>query len=118
VVRRYFACLGVEDWAGMAELWHEDAEMRAVGARPLQGRDAVLGYFARLFTPWSEHRGEPVRVLVAGAAVTVEVRFHGRTADGRDVVFDAVDLFDVDDGRIRRLSNWYDLVHARKTLAA
>ena len=36
----------------------------------------------------------------------------------RGVVFDAVDLFDVDDGRIRRLSNWYDLVYARKAQGA
>jgi ketosteroid isomerase-like protein len=116
VVRSYFRCLDTEDWPGMAELWHEECELRAVGARPRLGRDDVVAYFSRLFTPWSEHRDEPLRVIVAGDVVTVEVRFHGRMASGREVTFDAVDLFDVEAGRIRRLSNWYDLVYARKVL--
>jgi hypothetical protein len=49
VIAHYFACLDAEDWDAMRELWHEDGELRAVGARPRDGRDAVLRYFGRLF---------------------------------------------------------------------
>ena len=51
----------------------------------------------------------PTRVSVAGDVVTVEIHFVGRTVQGVDVEFDAVDVFDVDpQGRITRLSLWYD----------
>jgi ketosteroid isomerase-like protein len=45
------------------------------------------------------------------------VTFTGTTGDGRTVTFDAVDVFDLRDGRIRRLSNWYDVAYARKMIA-
>ncbi len=116
-IERYFACVNAEDWSSMRAIWHEDAELRAVGARPRHGVEEVIGYFSRLFDPWREHRDEPVRVIPAGDTVTVEVRFEGATRDGRAVGFDAVDVFDLQDDRIRRLSNWYDVAYARKMLA-
>ena len=46
-----------------------------------------------------------------------EVVFTGRTAAGKDVRFDAIDVFDLaEDGRIRRWSNWYDIDYARKAI--
>jgi len=32
------------------------------------------------------------------------------------VSFDAVDVFDLKDGLIRRMSNWYDVAYARSVL--
>lgn len=118
VVRRYFDCLNTEDWDGMGRIWREDGELRAVGARPRRGRDDVVGYFSKLFTPWAEHRDEPTRIVVAGEVVTAEVLFTGTTPAGHAVSFDAVDVFDVVDGQIARLSNWYDIALARRELAA
>ncbi|MHB8736481.1 MAG: nuclear transport factor 2 family protein [Terriglobales bacterium] len=116
-VRSYFTCLDTEDWDAMRELWHVDAELRAVGARPRQGIDEVIEYFAALFAPWPQHRDAPTRVLTSGHTVVAEVQFTGTTADGRDVTFDAVDVFDIEDGQIRRLSNWYDVAYARRILS-
>jgi ketosteroid isomerase-like protein len=115
--RRYFDCLDAEDWVGMREIWTDDGELRAVGARPRSGIDDVIGYFSKLFTPWAEHRDAPTRVIVSGDTVVAEVTFTGTTRDGRTVSFDAVDVFDTRDGRIRRLSNWYDIAYARKVIA-
>jgi ketosteroid isomerase-like protein len=117
-VRRYFYCLDHEDWVQMRELWHEDGTLRAVGARPRDGIEDVMGLFPKLFVPWLRHRDEPTRIIDAGDTITVEVTFTGTTADGREVTFDAVDLFDLHDGRIERMSNWYDTSYARKMLAA
>ena len=116
VIARYFACLDAEDWDAMRELWHEDGELRAVGARPRAGRDAVLRYFGRLFAPWPRHTDIPTRVIVAGDVVTAEVRFEGTTPHGDTVAFEAVDVFDLEEGRIRKLSNWYDLDYVRRAL--
>jgi len=42
--------------------------------------------------------------------VTAEVRFEGHHATRPTPSrFEAVDVFDLEEGRIRKLSNWYDL---------
>jgi ketosteroid isomerase-like protein len=117
VVHAYFRCLNTEAWDKLAGLWHEDGELRAVGARPRQGRDEVLAFFHRLFDPWRAHLDEPTRVVVAGDVVVAEVRFTGTTHQGREVGFDAVDVIDLRDGRVCRLTNWYDLDYVRRELA-
>jgi ketosteroid isomerase-like protein len=119
VVLRYFCCLDAEDWDGMADIWCEDGQLRAVGARPRNDRDAVIGYFGKLFTPWVEHADRPTRLLICEReeAVVAEVTFIGTTRDGREVSFDAIDVFDLRAGRIARLTNWYDIDYARRALA-
>ena len=119
IVQRYFRCLDAEDWTEMRELWRDDGRLHAVGARPRAGADAVIGYFSKLFDPWPAHTDVPVRLIVSepDRTVVAEVLFIGRTADGRDVRFDAVDVFDFVDGRISKLSNWYDIDYARRSLA-
>jgi ketosteroid isomerase-like protein len=118
VVRRYFYCLDHEDWVQMRELWHEDGVLRAVGARPRDGIEEVMDLFGKLFVPWVRHEDAPTRIIAADETVTVEVTFTGTTEDGREVAFDAVDVFDLRDGKIERMSNWYDTAYARKMLSA
>lgn len=117
VVLVYFACLNTEDWDRMATLWTPDASLRAVGARPRTGREEVLGYFRKLFEPWETHLDSPTRLVRGADAVVAEVSFTGRSAAGHDAAFDAVDVFDLRDGRIAALSTWYDLVAARRAVA-
>ncbi len=75
-----------------------------------RGPAAVAGHFPWTLAALPVHHDEPTRVVVAGTVVLVEIRFTGRNRAGADVVFDAVDVFDLtDDGSaIRRLSSWYD----------
>jgi ketosteroid isomerase-like protein len=117
-VRRYFVCLDTEDWTQMRTLWQPDAELRAVGARPRIGVDEVIGYFSNLFTPWPRHQDKPTRLIAADDTVVAEVTFTGTTPDGREVSFDAVDVFDLRDGLIARETNWYDIAYARKVLSS
>lgn len=116
-IAEYFRCIDEEDWESMSGLWTDDATLRAVGARPRHGRDDIMDYYRKLFDPWEEHHDRPTRVIVAGDVVTVEVTFRGRTHSGVETSFDAVDVFDLQDGRIASLSNWYDLVAARRAVS-
>src|ERR1700751_1510425 len=113
LVQRYFDCLNSDDFEGLRDVFAADAELRAVGARPRDGIDEIVAYFPRIFGFWAEHRDDPVRVLVCGDTITAEVRFVGTTPAGKRVEFDAVDVIDLEDGRIKRLSNWYDVAYAR-----
>ena len=117
-VAAYFRCLNTEDWEVMATLWTEDALLRPVGARPRRGPAAIAAFYSHLFDPWEEHLDTPTRTIRAGDVVTVEVTFTGRSRSGTDARFDAVDLFDLRDGRIAGLSTWYDLVAARRAVSS
>jgi uncharacterized protein (TIGR02246 family) len=115
-IRAYFDALNAEDWPRMAALWADHAELRAVGARPRRGREQIMSYFTPLFEPWARHRDTPTRFIGDGDAVVVEVEFTGTTHDGRELSFDAVDVFDLAGGAIARLTTWYDLAWVRKQL--
>lgn len=116
VVHQYFVCLDTEDWARMRNLWTADAELRAVGARPRSGVTEVIGYFSHLFDPWPAHTDVPIRLIGSGDTIVAEVTFTGTTPDGRDVSFDAIDVFDLRDGQIAKMTNWYDIAYARRVL--
>lgn len=107
-VGAYFDAVNAEDWDAMGRLWEPDAELTAVGARPRHGRDEILAYYPRVLAGYAEHEDRPVRRIAEASTVVVEIRFTGRTSDGRRVAFDAVDVFDLAGNRIRKLSTWYD----------
>ncbi|QJY45424.1 nuclear transport factor 2 family protein [Pseudonocardia broussonetiae] len=108
VVDGYFAALNEHRFADLEPLWHPDGELHAVGAPPRIGREAVLAHFPAVLAGFAEHHDRVTRVLRDGDAVVTEIRFEGRLHDGRPVAFDAVDVFDLRDGVIVRLSSWYD----------
>jgi uncharacterized protein (TIGR02246 family) len=110
VVTRYFAAVNAEDWAGVGDLFTPDAELAAVGAPVRRGRTAIVEHFPWTLSALPTHHDEPTRVVVADTVVLVEIRFTGRSRAGAEVVFDAVDVFDLtEDGTaIRRLTSWYD----------
>lgn len=123
VVTDYFTMLNADDLEVFADLWTADATLVAFGRdgrRTRTGRKEVLGYYDQLFAPWASHHDEVLRAVVAtvgtATTVTVEIRFTGRTRDGRPVAFDALDVFDVEQGRIARLSIWHDVLTTRRLL--
>lgn len=108
-IAAYFTSVNTRDLDALGALFADDVELRPIGFAPLRGRDAVIGYYPRILAPFDAHHDEPQRIHVAGDVVTVEIGFTGRTRAGAEVAFDAVDIFDLDaDGRIARLSMWYD----------
>jgi ketosteroid isomerase-like protein len=115
-ITTYFSSINSEDWDRLATVWREDAELIAVGARPRKGMDAIVKYYPKTLAPWIEHFDSPTRFLVAGDTVTVEIHFTGKSADGTEVEFDAVDVFDLIDGRIQRVTNWYDVAAVRSLM--
>lgn len=108
VVDGYFAALNAHRFAELEPLWHPEGELHAVGVPPRIGRDAVLAHFPAVLAGYSAHHDRVTRVLEDGDTIVTEIRFEGRLRDGRPVAFDAVDVFDLRDGRIVRLSSWYD----------
>lgn len=108
VVKDYFTALNDEDWELMASVLHPELDLIPSGSRPRIGADKAIAMFQKIFERFPVHQDNPTRFLEAGNTVVVEITFNGATQDGREVAFDAVDIFDVEDGRIFRLSQWFD----------
>ena len=107
-VKSYFTALNTEDWDLMASVLHPELDLIPSGSRPRIGADKAIAMFQKIFERFPVHQDNPTRFLEAGSTVVVEITFNGATQDGQEVSFDAVDIFDVADGRIYRLSQWFD----------
>jgi len=116
LVQAYFDRLNAEDWDGLAELFHPEAELEAPGFPRTKGRDQVSAYFRSALSIYPEHFDDPVRVIVAGDTVTVNIHYEGRLAGGQRLSFDAVDVFDLRDGLIYAETSWYDSFEVRREL--
>ena len=115
-ITAYFAAINAEDWDALSALWHDDAVWRAVGARPRRGKEDLLTYYPKALALYPEHHDEPTRIIESGDTIVVEVTFSGRTPEGTPITFDAVDMFDLEDGLITRFSSWFDMDHLRSQL--
>lgn len=113
----YFDGINSERYGDVGALFAPDGELKAPGSRWLRGPSEVETYFAAALAPYPEHSDTPTRILVSGNTATVEIHFKGALAGGPAIEFDAVDVFDFDDeGRITRLTSWYDSHDVRSRL--
>jgi uncharacterized protein (TIGR02246 family) len=116
LIAAYFGRIDAEDYEGVAALFTPDAVVVPAGGRPRSGREEIARFYARILAPFPEHRDEPVRVVVSGDDVTVEIAYRGRLANGREIAFDALNVYRLSGGLIARLTQWYDTDRVRRML--
>lgn len=115
-VPAYFAAINGEAWDDLDDIFTDDVVVSPAGMDDVHGRQAAKAHYGRLLAGFTEHVDDATRFLVSGDSVTVEIDFRGRTDTGRDIEFQAVDLFDLVDDRIARVSIWYDTHGVRRQL--
>jgi len=108
VVERYFAALNDEDYEALKEVFHPDVVLRPPGTDARIGHDEVIQFFHKVFKKFPHHVDTPQRVLVDGSCVVVEIGFNGIASNDQKVSFAAVDIFEINDGQIVSLSQWFD----------
>jgi ketosteroid isomerase-like protein len=113
VVNAYFAAINSEDYDALPGLFHEDAVWRATAARSRRGRDDVVTYYPRALALFPEHYDDPTRFIEEADTIVVEITFTGKTPDGMPVMFEAIDVFDFEDGYIKGFSSWFDMDELR-----
>ena len=115
-VKDYFTALNTEDWELMESVLDPELDLVPSGSRSRTGSDKAIAMFQKIFGMFPVHADDPTRFICDGNTVVVEITFNGATQDGRELSFDAVDIFDVDNGRISRLSQWFDTAALAATL--
>ncbi len=98
IAREYFSRMRNGD-IGVLELFHENAVLLGLGART-SGKDAILEFYRKGIEEGGPQPSEPMTLFSDDSKVIAEVNIHLR--DGS--VVHAVDLFEIDDGRIRKLT--------------
>ena len=116
VIRAYFSAINEERWEDLGNLLDEDAQYLPVGGRLRVGRETVVEGFQGLFRAWSEHLDDAQQIIVEGEAGAALVRFRGVTTAGLPIEFDAVDYFQLREGRLWKWSTWYDLPAVRAAI--
>jgi ketosteroid isomerase-like protein len=116
VVMTYFRSVDAEDLNALESLFSPDAILLSAGAGQRSG-ERILSFYRNVFLKYPEHRDVPSRILEIGDTVVAEILFTGRSATGVRVEFPAVDIFDLRDGKILRLSQWIDTAALQRQLA-
>ena len=116
-IRAYFASINAEQFDAVAALFAQDGEapraLHGVVARPRSDCRLLRGGVAPLSGAFRRSGANAVR----GDSATVEIHYTGRHTSGTPIEFDAVDVFDFNsDGKIRKLTSWYDSYTVRATL--
>lgn len=108
-VRAYFEAMNTESYDLLDDAMTADVTVTYPGLGTVTGRDDAKARYASLLAGYPEHLDRTTRFLVAGDTVTVEIQFEGRSTEGAELRFRAVDVFDLDpDGRIARVQICFD----------
>ena len=98
VVEKYFECMRAGDLA-VVEIFHDDARLIGLGT-VVAGRDAIRDFYAASIAASRPHPRLVGPLLVEGGRVAAEIEISLSTSAAMHVM----DLFEVDDGRIRSLT--------------
>lgn len=115
-VATYFRSVDAEDLVTLASLFADDAVVMAAGAGERRG-ERIINFYKNVFKKFPEHQDAPTRILEIGQTVVAEIEFTGRSSSGVEVAFPAVDIFDLRDGKIVRLTQWVDTSALERKLA-
>lgn len=117
VVEGYFAAINADAFADLEKVFAEDVEIHTVGASPVVGRAAAVAHFPTVLAAYAEHHDHVTRWIEAPDAIVTEIHFEGRLRDGRAIVFEALDVFDLREDRITKVTTWYDTRDLRRQTA-
>ncbi|MBR0673113.1 ester cyclase [Neoroseomonas soli] len=113
VVRAFYAELWEQgDLSRMPALMHDDVAFQGTFGQTMRGHEAFGAYVRSVRHAFSTYRCEVSELLTDGDKVAARVRFSGRhdagpflefAPTGRELAWEGVGFFTLDEGRIRHL---------------
>lgn len=109
-VRAYFLAIRAMDADAIANTFAEDGTTcDPVGTPPVSGREGVREFFQSIFKNFKSVALDEDSVFVAGNGAAVKWTGHGTSANGKEVNFEGIDIFEVnDDGKIQTLRAYWN----------
>jgi steroid delta-isomerase-like uncharacterized protein len=115
--RSYFDAIAARDPAAIGEHWHEDGVDDIVPLGVKRGRREIEEFFRAVFAATPDLETTVTRVVAGEKQAAVEWRmrgtfdgapFQGIEPTGRPVEMRGLDMLEVEDGKIRSITGYYD----------
>jgi steroid delta-isomerase-like uncharacterized protein len=115
--RSYFEAIAARDPEAIGEHWHEDGVDEIVPLGVRRGRREIEELFREMFAAAPDLETTVSRVVAGEKQAAVEWRmrgtfdglpFQGIEPTGRQIEMRGVDMLDVEDGKIRSITGYYD----------
>ena len=117
IVRNYFEAINHTRLDDLAEVFAEDAELNFPMMHPIIGREPIRQFYEGVLNFYPKRYDDARRFFFSDTGdVAVEIHFESVTATGQEVIFDAVDLFTIVDGHIKKLHIFYDSARVIKMI--
>ena len=117
VAQKYFDAVHSSDLDALAGVFTQDAALRFPTLDPVVGRENIRAFYANVFAFYTKRHDEVTCWMSNGKdSVAAEIHFDGTTNTGQTAVFDAVDIFTIEDGSISELRIYYDSFRVMKML--
>jgi steroid delta-isomerase len=109
-IRQYFEAVSSGDADALVALFAEDAHFNdPVGTPVLHGHDGVRRFHKGLTRAWERLDMDVETAFIRGDRGAAQWTAEGRSTSGKDIEFEGINLFEVDDaGRITRLEGYWD----------
>ncbi|MGJ5218725.1 nuclear transport factor 2 family protein [Bradyrhizobium oligotrophicum] len=106
-VRRLFACIDAQDWAGLSSLLDDGAVYERPGYEPFVGKLAIMQFYRQeRIVASGEHLLE--QVLSNGEQIACWGSFTGRDKDGHPLKARFADVYHLSAGRIGLRRTFFD----------
>jgi steroid delta-isomerase-like uncharacterized protein len=115
--RSYFDAIAARDPRAIGEHWHEDGVDDIVPLGVKRGRQEIEEFFRGLFAATPDLETTVTRVVAGEKQAAVEWRmrgtfdgaaFQGIEPTGRPVEMRGLDMLEVEDGKLRSITGYYD----------
>ena len=109
-VRAYFLAIRAMDPEAIANTFAEDGTTYdPVGTAGVTGRDAIREFFSSIYKNFKSVALTEDSIFIAGNGAAVKWTGKGTSANGKDVNFEGIDVFEVDvDGKIRTIRAYWN----------
>ena len=109
-VRAYFLAIRAMDVDAIANTFAEDGTtFDPVGTSGITGRDGIREFFQSIFKNFKSAGLTEDSVFVAGNGAAVKWTGHGTSANGGEVKFEGIDVFEVnDEGKIQTIHAYWN----------
>ena len=110
VVRAYFLAIRAMDPEAIASTFADDGTTYdPVGSAGVTGREAIREFFSSIFKNFKSAALTEDSIFVAGDGAAVKWTGKGTSANGKNVNFEGIDVFEVDvDGKIRTIRAYWN----------
>lgn len=109
VAKAYFSAVNETRLDDLAAVFAQDARLTFPMQDPIVSREAIRAFYEGVLEFYPTRKDVVTRYFVSDSGdVAAEIHFEGTTATGRDVIFDAVDVFTIEGDQIKELNIHYD----------